>query len=261
MTSRLYPVARYADPRAAIRFFERAFGFAVRAVFDAPDGGVAHAELTFGTGTIGLSSVGPVDPSNIWTTVRDGIYACIADPDAHCARAAAGGARIEQPPRDTSYGSREYTARDLEGRLWSFGTYLMNDLEGPPVFTPELRYRDAERAVRFLSSAFDLVPGLAVRNDAGRLTHAELWLEASPLFVAAGPQPDAVWGDRAQCTQVVAGDPDAHCTRAEREGATIVVAPYDTPYGARAYVARDPEGFLWGFSTYVPRFSSVEVSA
>ena len=75
MTSRLYPVARYADPRAAIRFFERAFGFAVRAVFDAPDGGVAHAELTFGTGTIGLSSVGPVDPSNIWTTVRDGIYA------------------------------------------------------------------------------------------------------------------------------------------------------------------------------------------
>jgi len=165
MTPRLHPVARYADPRAAIRFFERAFGFAVRAVFDAPDGGVAHAELTFGTGTIGLSSVGPVDPSNIWTTVRDGIYACIADPDAHCVRATAGGARIEQPPRDTSYGSREYTARDLEGRLWSFGTYSMNDLEGPPVFTPELRYRDAARAVRFLSSAFDLVPGLAVRND------------------------------------------------------------------------------------------------
>ena len=26
-------------------------------------------------------------------------------------------------------------------------------------------------------------------------------------------------------------------------------------------MARDPEGFLWGFSTYVPRFSSVEVSA
>jgi uncharacterized glyoxalase superfamily protein PhnB len=24
---------------------------------------------------------------------------------------------------DTDYGSREYTARDLEGHVWSFGTY------------------------------------------------------------------------------------------------------------------------------------------
>ena len=27
------------------------------------------------------------------------------------------------PPTDLDYGSRDYGARDLEGNLWSFGTY------------------------------------------------------------------------------------------------------------------------------------------
>jgi uncharacterized glyoxalase superfamily protein PhnB len=259
MTPRFYPVARYTDPRAAIGFFERAFGFGVRAVYDAPDGGVAHAEITFGTGVIGISSAGPVDPANVWTTTRDGVYACIADPDQHCARARAAGARIEHAPRDTGYGSREYTVRDFEARLWSFGTYAMSDVEGPPAFTPELRYRDGERALRFLSSAFGLESGLVVRDDRDRLAHAELWFDSSAVFVAAGPQPEGVWGGRTQCTQVLVSDPDAHCARARGAGAPIVVEPHDTGYGARAYVALDPEGFLWGFSTYAPRSRSAAV--
>jgi uncharacterized glyoxalase superfamily protein PhnB len=253
MTHRIYPVARYTDARAAIRFLERAFGFTTRAVHDAPDGSVAHAELTFGASAIGFSSAGPVDPANVWTTVREGVYACIADPDAHCARAAGAGARIEQPPRDTGYGSREYTARDPEGRLWSFGTYAMNDAEGPSIFIPELRYQDGEAAIRFLAAAFGFDVGLEVNDRTGRLMHGEVWLASSPVFVASGTQPDAVWGDRTQCTLVHVADPDAHCTRAREAGAAIVVAPHDTSFGSRAYVARDVDGFLWGFSTYMPR--------
>lgn len=252
MTSRIYPVARYADARAAIRFLERGFGFTVRAVHDAPDGRVAHAELTYGTGAIGLSSTGPVDPANVWTTVRDGVYACVADPDAHCARAIAGGARVEQLLRDTDYGSREYTARDPDGHLWSFGTYAMNDADGPLTLVPELRYRDGEAAVAFLSKAFGLQPGLQVRDAAGRVGHAELWLGTSAVFVAGGSEAHDIWGENRQCTQVHVMDPDAHAARARDAGATIVSAPHDTPYGARGYAARDPEGFLWAFSTYTP---------
>ena len=33
------------------------------------------------------------------------------------------GAEIVGPPYDTDYGSREFTARDLDGNVWSFGTY------------------------------------------------------------------------------------------------------------------------------------------
>ena len=35
----------------------------------------------------------------------------------------AAGATIERELTDQDYGSREFTARDPEGNLWSFGTY------------------------------------------------------------------------------------------------------------------------------------------
>jgi uncharacterized glyoxalase superfamily protein PhnB len=254
MTHKLHPVFRYADATAAMTFLERAFGFTPAAVHHSPDGSIVHAELRFGTGAIGLSSAGPVDPANVWTTVREGVYACVPDPQAHHARALAGGARIETTPRHTDYGSAEYTARDCDGRLWSFGTYAMADKNGPVSIVPELRYDDSVRAVAFLTGAFGLASGLVVRKDGGDVVHAELWLDESPLMIGGGDSGDAngVWQGRRQCTQVHVGDPDAHYARAAAHGAAIVRPPHATPYGARAYVAQDPEGFLWGFSDYVP---------
>jgi uncharacterized glyoxalase superfamily protein PhnB len=53
-----------------------------------------------------------------------GIYIDVEDVDAHDRRAKAAGAEIVMELRDTDYGSREYSARDLDGHLWAFGTYL-----------------------------------------------------------------------------------------------------------------------------------------
>ena len=47
----------------------------------------------------------------------------VKDLDVHLARAKEAGAEIVRPLTATSYGSREYRARDLEGHLSSFGTY------------------------------------------------------------------------------------------------------------------------------------------
>ena len=55
--------------------------------------------------------------------VQQGVYVQVEDVDAHYARARAAGAEIVRPLQDTDYGSREYSVRDLEGHLWSFGTY------------------------------------------------------------------------------------------------------------------------------------------
>jgi len=33
------------------------------------------------------------------------------------------GVEIIDPLRDTDFGAREYHVRDLEGHLWTFGTY------------------------------------------------------------------------------------------------------------------------------------------
>ena len=38
-------------------------------------------------------------------------------------RAKAAGAEISREPQDMDYGSREFTAKDSEGNVWSFGTY------------------------------------------------------------------------------------------------------------------------------------------
>jgi uncharacterized glyoxalase superfamily protein PhnB len=48
----------------------------------------------------------------------------VDDVETHHAHAQAEGATIVYPPADMPYGAREYGARDLEGRLWSFMTPL-----------------------------------------------------------------------------------------------------------------------------------------
>jgi uncharacterized glyoxalase superfamily protein PhnB len=50
-------------------------------------------------------------------------YCIVADPDAHFARAEAAGAEITRAPETQDYGGRDYTCKDPEGNVWTFGTY------------------------------------------------------------------------------------------------------------------------------------------
>ena len=47
----------------------------------------------------------------------------VPDADAQYGRAVDAGARIVRELEDMPYGSRDFSARDLDGNLWSFGTY------------------------------------------------------------------------------------------------------------------------------------------
>ena len=123
-----FPGMRYADAPAAIDWLERAFGLQRQAVYPGPDGTVAHAQLTFNGGMIMLGSY-KEDVFHYKTPrqaggVTQGVYVYVRDIEAHFARAEAAGAEIVVPLKETDYGSREYSARDLEGHLWHFGTYL-----------------------------------------------------------------------------------------------------------------------------------------
>jgi uncharacterized glyoxalase superfamily protein PhnB len=127
-TPSIYPTLRYRDARAAMDFLERAFGF--EQVFVAAGEGeeVVHAELRYGVGMVMVSEsraprAGP-PPGQDFTTAEHSIYVVVDDVDAHAERARAAGAEIFRGPVDTEYGSREYSARDLDGYLWSFGTYV-----------------------------------------------------------------------------------------------------------------------------------------
>jgi uncharacterized glyoxalase superfamily protein PhnB len=121
----IFPVIRYKDGPAAIEWLGKAFGFGKQFVAPDADGGIAHAELNLGPGTIMLGSERKKpDPNNPWDPATMGVYVHVEKVDAHYARAKAACATIVRELADTGYGAREYSVRDLEGNLWSFGTYL-----------------------------------------------------------------------------------------------------------------------------------------
>ena len=114
----------YRDPRAALDWLEKAFGFERSMVITDKDGRLAHSEMKFGDGYLMVgsewadfvaspASVGGKNTQSIHVQLRDGI-------DAHCDRARAAGAAILMEPADQFYGDRTYRARDLEGHVWTF---------------------------------------------------------------------------------------------------------------------------------------------
>jgi uncharacterized glyoxalase superfamily protein PhnB len=119
----IYPTLKYKDARAAIDFLEKAFGFERHAVYDGENGGVAHAELRFGSEMVMLGSRGEGDEQFNRSEGSSSVYLVVDDPDAQDERAKEAGAEIVRGLRDEDYGSRGFTARDPEGNLWSFGTY------------------------------------------------------------------------------------------------------------------------------------------
>lgn len=96
-------------------------------VVPAEGGRIAHAELTLGNGMIMLGGVETeygrlVAAPNKVQPVTQGIYVVVEDVDAHYARAKAAGTEIVLDIRTQDYGGRDYTARDPEGHIWTFGT-------------------------------------------------------------------------------------------------------------------------------------------
>lgn len=124
------PCLRYHDAHAAIDWLCKAFGFEKNAVHDDDQGGVAHAQLTFGHGMIMLGSVRDNAYGRQMTTPRENdghntqsAYLVVADCRAHYEQAKAAGAEIVDDYTEKEYGGAGYSCRDPEGYLWSFGSY------------------------------------------------------------------------------------------------------------------------------------------
>jgi uncharacterized glyoxalase superfamily protein PhnB len=126
------PCLRYRDAPAAIEWLCSTFGFNKQAVYPNSDGTIAHAQLTFGNGMIMLGSA--VEKANEWGKLikqpdqiggaeTQSAYLIVADTDVLYARAKAAGAQIVIDIKDEDYGGRGFSCRDIEGHLWSFGTY------------------------------------------------------------------------------------------------------------------------------------------
>jgi len=128
--STIVPSLRYRNALAAIDWLIQAFGFEKQAVYLGPDSTtVMHAQLTFGNGMVMLGSMKDTEYGKLLVRPRAaggvtmGVYVIVEDPDAHFARAKAAGAEITREPVTQDYGGRDYTCKDPEGHVWTFGSY------------------------------------------------------------------------------------------------------------------------------------------
>lgn len=120
----------YADLEAAFDFLVRVFGLGPGRLFRDEQGRVVHGEIEAGDGVVWLHpesrAFGLASPQSVGAATAS-VVVMVEDVDAHYGHALAQGATIEYEPVDQAYGYREYSARDLEGGLWSF----MRPLEVP----------------------------------------------------------------------------------------------------------------------------------
>ena len=126
----LIPTVRYRDAHAAIAWLQKAFGLTAQAVYEDGQGGVAHAQMTFGTGMLMLGSVPDdqeavhsIQPQECGGRSTVGLYLVVTDAAAAYGRAQAAGAEITMELKDMDYGGKAFGCLDLEQHAWSFGEY------------------------------------------------------------------------------------------------------------------------------------------
>ena len=112
------------DAPALIDYYVDTFGFVLTTRHDMDDGAVAHSELRWPEGSGGVM-LGSHRPGGGWSREPGtaGTYVVTSDPQALYARVVNRGADVVRPLDRTDYGAREFSVRDPEGNLWSFGDY------------------------------------------------------------------------------------------------------------------------------------------
>ena len=126
------PAMQYRDAKAAIEWFCTVLGFEKKLVVPAGPSAIAHAQLTFGSGMIMLSSANDTEYGKLMCTPDEVggkntqsslIYIPDDEIEAHFENAKAQGVQFLVELRSEEYGGRYYSLKDPEGHLWSIGSY------------------------------------------------------------------------------------------------------------------------------------------
>lgn len=115
------------DSRAAIRFYEQAFGATQAALLPGPDGRIMHAMVRIRDSAVmlhdAMAECGSPSPKGLkGTPVTLHLY--VEDTDAAFAQAVAAGATAVMPPADMFWGDRYGVVEDPFGHRWSIATHM-----------------------------------------------------------------------------------------------------------------------------------------
>ena len=115
-----------SDVKAAVAFYQKAFGFAKRGVMNGPDGKPIHAELTLRGTTLML---GPENPARGMRSAKTvgaspaSLYLYVENVDKTVAKAVGLGATAQGPVMDMFWGDRCGMVVDPDGYGWMVGTH------------------------------------------------------------------------------------------------------------------------------------------
>jgi uncharacterized glyoxalase superfamily protein PhnB len=121
----IIPAVCYQDPRKALDWLQKAFGFEIEMIIEDDAGNPVHSELRYGDGVVMVGAEWSEDhrsPASVGRKCTQTVRIQITeDIDRHCERARQAGAEIVAEPELQFYGDRIYRARDPEGHIWTFG--------------------------------------------------------------------------------------------------------------------------------------------
>jgi PhnB protein len=115
-----------SDVKAAVAFYQKAFGFTKRGVMNGPDGKPIHAELTLRGTTLML---GPENPARGMRSAKTvgaspaSLYLYVENVDKTVAKAVGLGATTQGQVMDMFWGDRCGMVVDPDGYGWMIGTH------------------------------------------------------------------------------------------------------------------------------------------
>jgi uncharacterized glyoxalase superfamily protein PhnB len=125
-----------------------------------------------------------------------------------------------------------------------------------PGLFPNLRVLNPKSEIEWLVGVLGFETHFIAEYD-GQIVHAELRMGEHLLFL----QPDKVddaYGMHSpqslngtnQCVCIAVEDVEAVAARVRAAHGEMITQPHDTPYGAREFSCRSPDGHVWSIANY-----------
>jgi len=116
-----------SDVKAAVSFYQKAFGFVKRGIMNGPDGKPMHAELRLRDTTLMLGPENPQRGARTASTIGGSpvvLYLLTENVDKVVAKAVKLGAKPMGPVMDMFWGDRVGTIVDPDGNTWMVSTHM-----------------------------------------------------------------------------------------------------------------------------------------
>ena len=117
----VYPCLTYRDVAAALKWLADAFGVKPLVPDSEANEAVENAAVAHRAGIVLIAAERPEQLHDSHTG-QGWVYLAVDDIDGHHRRTKAAGVEVLNDPHAGPGGMRGYSARDLEGNIWTFGT-------------------------------------------------------------------------------------------------------------------------------------------